>query len=93
MINTLFLNLLPLFEVVANEYTANAAAYMGAAIAILAAGAAGIGQGLAAMKAVEAVGRQPEASGKITVTMIVGQVMVETSGIYALIIALILSTK
>ncbi|HHT99257.1 MAG TPA: ATP synthase F0 subunit C [Acholeplasma sp.] len=76
-----------------NEHFVRAAAYLGAAIAILTAGAAGVGQGLAAAKAVEAVGRQPEASGKITVTMIVGQVMVETSGIYALIIALILSGK
>lgn len=94
MIHNLFLNLLPILEaVVDNQYTAQAAAYFGAAIAILTAGAAGLGQGMAAMKAVEAVGRQPEASGKITITMIAGQVMVETSGIYALIIALILSTK
>lgn len=94
MINTFLTNLLPILEVAQyNEYFATAAAYIGAAIAILAAGAAGVGQGMAAAKAVEAVGRQPEAQGKITITMIVGQVMVETSGIYALIIALILSTK
>ena len=68
-------------------------AYLGAAIAILTAGFAAIGQGITAMKAVEAVGRQPEAQSKIMMTMLVGQGMVETSGIYALIIAFILSGK
>ena len=85
--------LLQIMEVIPNEFYANGMAYLGAGIAILAAGLAGIGQGLAAARAVEAVGRQPEASGKITVTMILGQAMVETSCIYALIIAFILSSK
>ncbi len=76
-----------------NTYYASAMAYIGAGIAILTAGFAGIGQGFVAMKAVEAVGRQPEASGKITTTMILGQAIVETSGIYALIIAFILTSK
>ncbi len=82
-----------LLEIVPNEFFESGMAYLGAAIAILTAGFAGIGQGLVAMKAVEAVGRQPEASGKITVTMILGQAIVETSGIYALIIAFILASK
>lgn len=77
----------------ANSYFASAVAYLAAGIAILASGMAGLGQGLAAAKAVEAVGRQPEASGKITVTMLIGQAMVETSGIYALIIAFVLTTQ
>lgn len=68
-------------------------AYLSAGIAILAAGLAGIGQGLVAMKAVEAIGRQPEAAGKIQTAMILGQAIVETSGIYALIIAFILTSK
>lgn len=76
-----------------NAFFASAMAYLGAGIAIFTAGLAGIGQGLVAMKAVEAVGRQPEASGKITTTMILGQAIVETSGIYALIIAFILTSK
>jgi F-type H+-transporting ATPase subunit c len=42
-------------------------AYIGAGIAVLTGLGTGIGQGIAASKAVEAVGRQPEASGKITV--------------------------
>ncbi|HKL61666.1 MAG TPA: ATP synthase F0 subunit C [Acholeplasma sp.] len=76
-----------------NAYFASGMAYLGAGIAILTAAGTSFGQGFAAMKGAEAVGRQPEASGKITVTMIVGQVMVETSAIYALIIAIILTSK
>jgi F-type H+-transporting ATPase subunit c len=51
---------------------------------------AGIGQGIAAGNAAEAVGRQPEAQGKILTTMIVGQAVAETTGLYALVIAFIL---
>jgi len=61
-----------------------------AAIAILPAHGAGIGQGHAAGMAAAAVGRQPEAKGDIMVTMIVGQAMAETSGIYGMIISLII---
>ena len=48
---------------------------------------------MAAAKAVEAVGRQPEASGKITVTMIIGCAIAETTGLYGLIIAFMLLSK
>lgn len=65
-------------------------AYLAAGIAILAAFGAAIGQGNAAGKAVEAIGRQPEASGRIMTTMIIGQAIVETSGLYGLIVALML---
>mgnify|MGYP000261902992 FL=1 len=50
----------------------------------------GIGEGYAAGKACEAIGRQPEAQGDITRTMILGIAMAESTGIYALVIALIL---
>jgi F-type H+-transporting ATPase subunit c len=50
----------------------------------------GIGQGFAAGKAVEGVARQPEAKGDILQTMIVGQAVAETTGIFALIIAMVL---
>ena len=50
----------------------------------------GFGQGIAAGKAAEAVGRQPEAQSEITRTMILGQAVAETSSIYSLIIAIIL---
>ncbi|TVP97108.1 MAG: ATP synthase F0 subunit C [Acholeplasmatales bacterium] len=73
-----------------NDAFVSALALLGAGIAMIAGIGPGIGQGFAAGKAVEAVGRQPEAIGKITVTMLVGQAMAETTGLYALIIAFVL---
>ncbi|GAA0122905.1 MAG: ATP synthase F0 subunit C [Clostridium argentinense] len=63
---------------------------IGAGIAVLAAFGPGLGQGYAAGKAAEAVARQPEAKADIIQTMILGQAVAETSGIYGLIIAIIL---
>ncbi|QVK21539.1 ATP synthase F0 subunit C [Mycoplasmatota bacterium] len=68
-------------------------AMIGAGIAMIAGIGAGIGQGYAAGRAAEAVGRQPEAQGKIMITMIVGQAMAETTGLYALVIAFIMMGK
>lgn len=65
-------------------------AYLGAGIAVLTGLGTGIGQGIAAGKAAEAVGRQPEAQGKIQMTMIIGQGIAESTGIYGFIIAFIL---
>ena len=73
-----------------NTEFVRALALLGAGIAMIAGIGPGIGQGFAAGKAVEAVGRQPEALGKITTTMLVGQAMAETTGLYALIIAFVL---
>ena len=73
-----------------NEFFSIGMAFLGAGLAVLTGIGPGIGQGYAAGKAVEAVGRQPEASGKITVTMIVGQAVAETTGIYGFIIAILL---
>jgi len=50
----------------------------------------GIGTGNAAGKAVEGVSRQPEASGKIISTMVVGAAFSEATSIYALLVALLL---
>ncbi len=49
---------------------------------------AGIGQGYAAGKAAEAVGRNPEAEGQIRNMMIVGAAIAESSALYALVIAI-----
>ena len=49
-----------------------------------------IGEGYAAGKALEAIGRQPESKGAITSSLILGCAMAETTGIYSFIIALIL---
>ncbi|MFA6809815.1 MAG: ATP synthase F0 subunit C [Desulfoplanes sp.] len=56
----------------------------------LAAAGCGIGQGLGLKAACEGTARNPEASGKITVTMLVGLAMIESLAIYALVINLIL---
>jgi len=63
---------------------------VGAGLAMIAGIGPGIGQGYAAGKAAEAVGRQPEAQGDIIRTMILGQAVAETTGIYGLVIAIIL---
>ena len=49
-----------------------------------------IGQGNVAAKALESIARQPEARGSITSTMFIGLAMAETSGIYGLLVAIIL---
>ena len=63
---------------------------LGAGIAMIAGFGPGIGQGYAAGKGAEAVGRQPEARGDIVSTMLLGQAVAETTGIYSLVIAIIL---
>jgi len=50
----------------------------------------GIGIGLLAAKAMEAVGRNPEASGKIQTLMILAIAFAEAIAIYALVVALII---
>jgi len=50
----------------------------------------GIGIGLIAAKAMEAIGRNPEAAPKIQTNMILGMAFAEAIAIYALVIALIL---
>lgn len=52
----------------------------------LAALGSGIGLGITIGKAVEAIGRQPEAMGKIMTTMIIGAALIEALTIYALIV-------
>ena len=61
----------------------------GFGIAIAAFGC-GIAQGLGLKSAVEGIARNPESSGKVTVTMLIGLAMIESLAIYALVIALIL---
>ena len=49
-----------------------------------------LGQGMGLKNAVEGIARNPEASGKVTVTLLIGLAMVESLVIYALVISLIL---
>ena len=50
----------------------------------------GVGEGAAVASACEAIGRQPEAKSDVTSTMIMGCAIAETTGIYSLVIAILL---
>lgn len=63
---------------------------IGAGLAMIAGLGPGIGEGIAVSKALEAIGRQPECRSEVTSTMLLGCAVAETTGIYSLIIALIL---
>ena len=63
---------------------------IGAGLAVITGIGAGIGQGFAAGKAAEAVGNQPEAKGDIMSTMLLGAAVAESTGIYGLVISIIL---
>ncbi len=66
---------------------------LAAALALLPAMGAGIMMGFATSKAVEAVARQPEASGKINSILLLGLALAESTAIYAFVVALLLFTK
>ncbi|SHJ85851.1 ATP synthase F0 subunit C [Tepidibacter formicigenes] len=63
---------------------------IGAGLAMIAGIGAGVGQGFAAGKGAEAVGKQPEAQGDIIKTMLLGAAVAESTGIYGLVIAMLL---
>jgi F-type H+-transporting ATPase subunit c len=63
---------------------------LGAGVAMIAGIGPGIGEGNAVAKACEAIGRQPECKGSVTSTMLMGCAIAETTGLYALVIAILL---
>ena len=63
---------------------------LGAGLAMIAGIGPGIGEGNAVAKACEAIGRQPESKGAVTTTMLMGCAIAETTGLYALVIAILL---
>ncbi len=63
---------------------------IGAGLAMIAGIGPGIGEGNAVAKALEAIGRQPECKSEVTSTMLLGCAIAETTGIYGLIVAMIL---
>ena len=63
---------------------------IGAGLAMIAGIGPGIGEGNAVAKACEAIGRQPESKSAVTSTMIMGCAIAETTGIYALVVAILL---
>lgn len=69
-------------------FYAKAAAFIGAAIA-MGIGSIGpaLGQGMIGMKACENIGKYPQSSGQIRTTMFLAMGIVETSAIYAALVA------
>ncbi len=63
---------------------------LGAGLAMIAGIGPGIGEGNAVAKACEAICRQPECKGDVTTTMLMGCAVAETTGLYALVIAILL---
>ena len=63
---------------------------LGAGVAMVAGIGPGIGEGNAVSKACEAIGRQPESKGSVTSTMIMGCAIAETTGLYGLVIGILL---
>ncbi|CCF83231.1 ATP synthase F0 subunit C [Nitrolancea hollandica] len=51
----------------------------------------GIGIGMAARGALDALGRNPEAEGSIRLMMIIGAALAESVAIYALVIAILIA--
>lgn len=66
------------------------ASALGAGTAMIAGVGPGIGEGYAVGKACESIGRQPESSGAVTRTMFIGCAVAESTGIYGLLVALLL---
>ena len=63
---------------------------IGAGLAVIAGIGPGVGQGIAAGHGAAAVGRNPGAKSDITSTMLLGQAVAETTGLYGFAVAIIL---
>lgn len=61
-----------------------------AAIAIFSSGCSSLGEGLLVSKAIDGMSRNPEMYGKLRSSMIIGVALVETCGIYALLISILI---
>ncbi len=67
-----------------------AAKLIGAGLAAIGVFGGGIGVGLAALGATQALGRNPDATGTIQTNMILGFAFAEATSIYALVVALLI---
>jgi F-type H+-transporting ATPase subunit c len=63
---------------------------LGAGIAVLTGMSQGIGEANVAVKAIEMIGKNPEQYSKLRSTMIIGIALSETTGIYALVVAILI---
>jgi F-type H+-transporting ATPase subunit c len=71
----------------------NAIIAVGVGIAVATGLGAGIGIGVATSGFLQALARQPEASGKLTPMVFVGIALAESTAIYGLVIAILLITR
>lgn len=74
----------------ANPDFVKAMAAIAAGMACIGMAGVGLGQGIAAGKAAEAVGRNPEAESKIRSLLILALAITETAALYAFVIAIML---
>ncbi len=63
---------------------------LAAAISIFSSGCSSIGEAMLITKAIEGMARNPEASKTLRSNMIIGTALVETCGIYALLVSILL---
>jgi len=63
--------------------------YLAAAIAMISVGCSAIGEGLVCCHAIDGMSRNPEMAGKLRTNMILGCALVETTAIYALLVAIL----
>ena len=75
---------------ISNEGLILACSAIGAGLAMIAGIGPGVGQGIAAGHGASAVGRNPGARGQIMSTMLLGQAVAETTGLYGLLVAMLL---
>ena len=74
----------------AAKYIMGGMAAIACSIAVFTGFSQGIGEGMVAAKAVEAIGRNPDATPEIKSNMIMGIALSETTGIYGLLISILL---
>jgi len=70
--------------------TAHGLVAIGAGLAMVGAAGVGAGQGIAAGRAADAVGRNPEAQSQIRTMMIVGSAIAESAAIYSILVSILL---
>ena len=77
-------------EVVSGISVGEGLKYIGAGLAVFTGFGVALGEGSVAAHAMDAIARQPEMAGNIRMTMLIGQAVSETTGIYGFIIAILL---
>ena len=75
---------------VAAEKTVGTKAVAAAAVVGVVAAVGAVGMAIAISKSTEGMARQPEAAGKINSAMMLGLVFIETTIIYALVVAILI---